>query len=226
MISIVIPCYGRADMTAACLQSIDENTRLDHELVLVDNGSPDGETWDLIGQTDCVSVFLSENVNYGRGANIGAIASSGDLIVFLNNDTEVRAGWLEPLVDAFSDKEVGIAAGRLEDPDGTLQHAGVTLFMDRGTLTAANVTTEEPSRELDVVAGTAMMIRRECFQSSGGHDPVYRNGYEDVDLCLRARAAGWKVRYCAESNVMHHKHQSGPSRWAYVREITTSHDRP
>ena len=212
--SIIIPCHGRLDLTERCLKSIYEHTT-DIELILVDNGSID-EHWDYFPSLQVTRISIDKNLGFARGCNIGAAAAKYDPL-FLNNDTEVRAGWLDPLRAALDDRDVGAVAGRLEFPDGRLQHAGVRLFV-RGVLTAENIETEQPAGEVQVVAGAALLVRREAWNSVAGFDPAFYNGYEDVDLCLRLGEAGWKIRYEPESTVMHHAHGSGPERWARVRE--------
>lgn len=148
---------------------------------------------------------------------MGAAYTHGDPIIFLNDDTEPQAGWLG-MLDAFDNPEVGIVGCRLVYADGLIQHAGVYLACEGGTLTAYNVHDDLPSREVEAVTGACLAIRRDLFDELDGFDEGYRNGYEDVDLCLRARAAGWKVWYVAEATVVHHESQSGPRRWESVRE--------
>ena len=221
LVSIVIPLYGRADLTAKCLDSIYANTEKPYELVLVNNGSTDSTVALQRLQpegTDLLWVSVSENVGFGRASNAGAAVASGEFLVMLNNDTEVRAGWLEALLAECSE-EVGAVAGRLENPDGTLQHAGVTLFYDsNGTLTAENIHEEREAGNADCLAGTALLVRAEAFRDVGGFDPCFYNGYEDVDLSLALSQAGWGLRYTPDSVVMHHLHQSGPSRWTHVQD--------
>jgi GT2 family glycosyltransferase len=145
----------------------------------------------------------------------------GDPIVFLNDDTEPEPGWLEALCVPFADPAIGITGARLTYPDGRIQHAGVYLDRPGGVLTAHNVLTDEPSREVDAVTGACMAVRRATWEQLGGFDTGFVNGYEDVDLCLRAQAAGWRVWYTADSRVVHHESQSGPARWAHVNQNVT-----
>lgn len=218
-VSIIIPCFGRKDLTAKCLDSIYANTPPVYELILVDNGSQDG-TWALLEflqPEKHQTIKISQNIGFGRATNVGAAASVMPFLLCLNNDTEVQPGWLEPLLAAMDDPKVGAAAGRLVNPDGSLQHAGVRLFHDsNGIYTAENIREEQPAGEAQCLAGTALLVRAEAWD--GGFDPGFYNGYEDVDLCLRIRQNGWTLAYTPESTVMHHCHASGPSRWARVRE--------
>jgi GT2 family glycosyltransferase len=119
---------------------------------------------------------------------------------------------------AFEDPGVGIVGCKLVDPNGDLQHTGIYFGLADGIVTAYNRLEEAPSGEVVAVTGACLMVRSDLFRELGGFDEGFRNGYEDVDLCLRARAKGWKVWYCADSVVMHHESQSGPARWTWVRE--------
>ena len=193
MTVIVIPTLDRSDLLANCLTALEQTAPgVPVEVV--------GFGWDF-----------AEHCNYGA-------QTAGDPIVFLNDDTEPSPGWLQALCEPFSDPRVGIVGARLTYPDGRIQHAGVYLDRPGGVLTAHNVLTDEPSRNVEAVTGACMAVRRECWDELDGFDPAYRNGYEDIDLCLRARAAGWTVRYAAESRGVHHESQSGPARWAHVNE--------
>ncbi len=135
--SVVIPAYNNADLTTACVDSIRAHS--DTEIVVVDNGSewpqPHGD----------ITITVTPNRGFARACNIGASAAHGDIIVFLNNDTVVTENWLDELLYPFEDEAIGVTGARLTYPDGTLQHAGVTLDFVDGVLTAHNILTDEPS---------------------------------------------------------------------------------
>ncbi len=187
----------------------------DAEIVLVDNGSDD-ETSELADADIVVNVW--PNRGFARGCNAGAAVASGDVLVFLNNDTEVTGGWLVPILESFQDDGVGIVGNRLVYGDGSIQHAGIYLDRPGGCLTAHNILTDEHSRDVEAVTGACMAVRADTFRQVAGFDHGFYNGYEDVDLCLKARELGWRIWYTAESTVIHYESQSGPSRWAAVRE--------
>ena len=154
--------------------------------------------------------------SFAENCNKGAEGATEDILIFLNDDTLPHVGWLQPLLDAFSDPEVGIVGARLLYPDGRIQHAGVYFDAPGGVLTAHNVTEDVESCDVDAVTGACLAIRRELFVACDGFDEGFDNGYEDVDLCLRVRAGGWRIRYCAESTLIHYESQSGPARWRSV----------
>lgn len=167
---------------------------------------------------DTKTIIADDPVSFAHNCNTGAKYVSGDVIVFLNDDTLPQPGWLDALLSAFDHFEVGIAGARLVYPDGRIQHAGVYLDWPGGVLTAHNELRDLPSRSVEAVTGACLAIRKTLFEDLGGFDAGFVNGYEDVDLCLRARADGWSIRYVAEATVIHYESQSGAARWSHVRE--------
>lgn len=217
--SVIVPMYGRADLSEQLLKTLAVDG-CDYELVVVDNGSDDdGATRRLLAGLDAQVVTVARNVGFTRAANIGASAASGDVLVFLNNDTEVPEGWLDPMLAGFDDHEVGIVGCKLVYPDGRLQHGGVKLVRTQGILEARHDdSAPDTRRHLTAVTGACMAVSRDCWRDVGGFFEGYFNGYEDVDLCLSAVTAGWKVLYEPATVIVHHEGASGPSRWFKVRE--------
>lgn len=212
LVSVVIPHYSRRSLTEACILALDEFTKEDFEIVLVDNG-----TGDTFWNVD-IEVHNPVNQGFAVACNQGAKAATGDVVVFLNNDTQVHADWLTPLVATLQDETVGAVGSRLLYPDGRVQHAGVRMAWDGGTLTAYNILEDGARRNVEAVTGACMAVSRDKFLSIGGFDEQYWNGYEDVDLCLSMRYMGWNVVYEPSSVVTHLESQSGPERWSRVRE--------
>lgn len=229
-VSVVIVCFNRLDLTQACFQSIVASDDLPAEIVFVDNASTDLTPEflrSLAGGLVPVQVAtLTQNVGWGRGANIGSQLAEGEYLLHLNNDTEVSKDWLTPLVREMDD-DIAVVAGTLRNPDGTIQHAGIQLYHDtNGTLVAENIKTEQPARDVECLSLAAALVRAEAWNQLGGIDPLFRNGYEDVDFCLRAKKAGWRLRYTPESEVMHIGSASGPERWTHVQDnIRTLNER-
>jgi Flp pilus assembly protein TadD len=133
----------------------------------------------------------------------------------LNNDTIPLQGWLNALVaDADAHPEAGMVGSKLLFADGTIQHAGVVF--DRQDLLpyhiyrglAADLPAVNQRREFQVVTGACMLVRRDVFQDLGGFDEEYRNGFEDVDLCLKAGAKGHAVIYQPRSVLYHLESQT------------------
>lgn len=207
-VAVVIPTFNRPDLLAKCREALAANTQ-GHRLVVVDNGfvgpamiRPNGgDVW----------VTEGRNLGFAAGCNLGARqVPDADVYVFLNDDTEPQPGWLPPLVAAADP----IAGCHLVYPDGSTQHAGITVGVEDGTLVARNRTTPHPSGLVDAVTGACMAVNGPWFRRMSGFDEGFWNGYEDVDLCLRAGGAS----YVAGSVVVHHESQSGPQRWTRVNE--------
>lgn len=211
--SVVIPYYGPRGLLDACLESLELGTD-DWELVIFDNNA-NGEKFD-----NDVDILLcaGKNVGFAEACNRGAKAASCDNVVFLNCDTEVTSGWLEPLKAVLQDDMVAAVGSKLLYPDGRTQHAGVRLAWDNGTLTAYNILEMGGRRDVEAVTGASMLVDRGKFCAIGGFDTGFWNGYEDVDLCIRFRECGWRVVYEPASVVMHHESATGPERWTKVRQ--------
>ncbi len=197
-VSIVVPLFNRWDMTAQCLASL---AGVDAEIITVDNGSTD-ETADRD-----VTIRNRRNRGFAVACNQGARASTGDTIIFLNNDTEPTNGWLESL--AMAAQAVGIAGPKLIYADGRIQSSGIWVDFDQPPgLEAVNRTDDHGSPFVHAVTGACLAIRRDLFNDLGAFDTGFWNGYEDVDLCLKARANGFRCLYEPRSVVVHHESQS------------------
>jgi len=215
-VTIVIPAHGNLELTRGCLEAIERTAGgVGHEVVVVDNGSPDG-TAAFLREAEAAgrlrAVLNAENAGFARACNQGAALARGDLVCFLNNDTIPHPGWLEALVAAAdADPHVGVAGARLLYPDGTIQHAGIVVGERGGEPCPRHVHLCHPgdaphvtrSRELQLVTGACLLVRRSLFERAGGFDEGYWNGHEDLDLCLKARAAGFRVLYCADAVLTH-----------------------
>lgn len=129
-------------------------------------------------------------------------------LLLINPDTEPQPGFLREMLFEGLNKRVGIVGCRLDYPDGRLQHAGVTWGPDNRPRYLGEWLSRHPdlieSYDCDAVSGACMLVRRQVWDALGGFDEDFVNGYEDVDLCTRAWVAGWRVRYCGRSRVVHH----------------------
>jgi GT2 family glycosyltransferase/glycosyltransferase involved in cell wall biosynthesis len=218
LVSIIIPIFNQPELTAACIASIYQhtaNTRFD--LILVDNGSAEPTQallQNLASQHPNVRLFRNaDNLNFAHGCNLGFAASQGDTVVFLNNDTIVTPHWLPPLVEALQQPGVAAVQPKLLYPDGTIQCIGV-VFSAKSQLGYPIYAGKQPehpwairSRAFQAVTGACMTLRASDFAELQGFDPIYINGQEDIDLCLRLndlykKSAGWVA---AESVVIHHE---------------------
>lgn len=209
-VSIVIPVRNLGAVTRRCLEVLLAERPLDTEIVVVDDGSTDDTPALLESMRDQIVVITHREARgFAIACNAGAEAATSGLLVFLNNDTEPQAGWLDALVgDAMSHERAAAIGARLLSADGTIQHAGMAFCHDLLPRHAyRGFPGDHPavarSRALAAVTGACMLVRRERFDAVGGFDEEFRNGFEDVDLCLKLRERGWETRYCAESVVVH-----------------------
>ena len=218
--SVVIPVYERADLLAPCLDALVAAGLDGVEIVLVDNASSDPAMAPLLSawESSARIVRNAANLGFATACNQGAEAAATPVVVFLNSDTEVWDGWIDPLLDALADPSVGMAGSRLLYPGGRVQHAGMALVpggipmhIHRGAPGSHPVATR--SRDLLMVTAACCAMPRELFGELGGFDAEYRNGFEDVDLCMRVARAGRRVRYRGDSVVTHHESMS-PGRLA------------
>jgi len=225
-VSIVIPVHGQAALTRRCLEALLPDLPPGCEVLVVDDASGD-ETPALLREFDdrIRTLSLAENVGFARACNAGAEAAAGELLIFLNNDTEPRAGWLDALLRcADGQPQAEIVGAKLIYPNGTVQHAGVVFGQDGypHNLYAGlpeNHPAVERSRRLQAVTAACMLVRRAAFEQAGGFDAGYENSLEDVDLCLRIGVAGGEVHYCHEAVVTHLESASRGRRDRFARSV-------
>jgi GT2 family glycosyltransferase len=209
--SIVIPVHERAGLTRQCVDTIlGQPPAVDFELIVVDDASRDETPTLLAGYGERLRVVtLETNAGFAGACNTGGGAATGELLVFLNNDTIPVTGWLDTLVaHADAHPQAGIVGAKLLFPNETVQHAGVVICQDGNPRHIyAGFPASHPvvnvSRPFQAVTAACMLVRREAFEAVGGFDDAYRNCLEDTDLCLQAGARGYEVRYCHESVLYH-----------------------
>lgn len=239
LVSIVIPVFNKVNFTRGCLQALFRNTgaNIPFEVIVVDNGSQD-ETPVFLRVASKLYPYLKvvrndENKGFAAACNQGAALAKGKYVLFLNNDTEVQRGWLEPLLEVLEkDPRVGAVGNRLLFPDGTIQHAGVVVVLTPDSpfpLGATHAYVKQPASfpeaerpfVYQAVTAACVMVRRSTFWEVGGFDEGYWNGYEDVDFCFKLGEKGWIIVYEPRSVVIHYESQSSPEqRFGKVGENT------
>jgi GT2 family glycosyltransferase len=212
-LSIVIPVYDNWWLTARCLSELDRLHRSGSvlfETIVVDNASTD-ETPRAIAAFPWVRYLRHEtNRNFAGACNAGARMAEAPLVLFLNNDAYPLGDAFAPMVRTFDRPEVVIVGGALFFEDGATQAAGLVVlpnahwhyyWRNLGRMWDAVI----QSRDALAVSGAAMAVRTSWFLENGGFDESYANGFEDVDLCLRAREQGRTIAYVANARFAHYE---------------------
>lgn len=210
---VVLNWNGRPYLEG-CLSSLAEQDHPDHFVVLVDNGSEDGSADFVRTRFPGVEILeLGENRRFAGGNNAGAahaLERGADVLLILNNDTEATPGFLRSLDGAFEDPAVGIAGPRVVHADRPerIWYGGGRFdpawgFARHRALRARVGAGADPAGPTDWVTGCALAVRAEVWRELGGLDEEFYIYAEDVDFCLRARAAGWSVAYVPAA-VLHH----------------------
>ena len=232
-IRVVVLNYKTADLTVACLRSIEGEVvaRGDTEVVVTDNASGDGSVEKISaaiaenGWTWATVMAMPANGGFAYGNNAGVRPVLGtpecpQYFLLLNPDTEARGLVIGPLFDFLErHPEAGIAGSRLEDPDGTIQRSAFRFHSVLGELDMGlrlGVITDlladhvvapaapDVARETDWVSGASFMVRARVFDEVGLMDEAYFLYFEETDFMFRAKKRGWSCWYVPESRVMHY----------------------
>lgn len=231
-ISVVIPTHDTRALTLRCLAGLEGGSARPEQVIVVDDGSTDDTARAIAQRHPEVQVLRNERaLGFSGAANRGLAEARGAILLLLNSDTEVPPDCMQGFARAFRDQEeLGVAGAALFDPDGTPQWSGgptpsmlwlfaassglgpwIGRLRRRGGVGLGNPTSNgrEPrgsrtAREVDWVAGTALAMRREVWESCGPLDERFTFYCQDLDLCLRAGEAGWRVRVLPQCRVLHH----------------------
>lgn len=209
LVSIIIPTKDHIDDLDKCIQSIlHKSTYSNYEIIVVENNSTEESTFEYYKQIESQDsrikvVYWKDEFNYSAINNFGVEFSKGEYILLLNNDTEVISeDWLEEMVGNLQREEVGAVGAKLYYPDDTVQHCGVLVGMDgiAGHL-SINATREDsgyfcrnivPSN-VSACTAACLMIKASVYKQINGLDPKFKVAFNDVDLCLRIREAGYLI---------------------------------
>jgi len=212
-VSFISALHNDLRLTQEMVRSLRETwpESVDGEIILVDDGSTDG-TRDWLGHLppgECRVVLLEQNSGFAAANNRGARQASGEILVFLNNDLVLLPGWLPPLLAAVTRFPDAGMIGNVQHrcADHALDHCGVSFDLLRRPY---HVRSRQPWKtwqsytRFPAVTAACCAVRRELFLQLDGFDEAFRNGYEDVDFCLRLRQAGWTNYVANRSRVLHH----------------------
>lgn len=228
LLSIIILNYKKPDLTLACLASLhqqfsEEFTDKKFEIILVDNASEDGSVkkfQEEIKKKNYSQITLianKENSGFSKGCNLGASKATGENLLFLNNDTLVKDKGIRNMVEYINKhSEVAILGGQLRNPDGSVQPSAgkfytpfnallLLLGMQRyGLLDSSPATISK----VDWIKGAIFMIQFKVFQKLGGFDEKIFMYTEDMELCYRAKQAGYEVYFYPQVTIIHEEYGS------------------
>lgn len=224
-ISIIIPTRDHGDDVDLCLRSLFERSSYqDVEVILIDNGSRDRpsleqfERWSEREPARLKVIPYDVPFNFSRINNYGVSKSSGDYLLFLNNDTEViTADWLEAMLEQAQRQPIGAVGAKLLYPDNTIQHAGVIVGLG-GVAGHSHkyfpadapgyFYTLQTINNFSAVTAACLMVRRAVFDEVGGFDESLAIAFNDVDFCLRLRRTGYRNVYLPHVVLYHHESKS------------------
>jgi GT2 family glycosyltransferase len=219
LVSIIIPTRDRAALLARCVDSILHRTNHPAlELLIVDNDSRDRRTarlLDRLATDQRVRVLRHPGpFNWSAMNNAAARVARGKILVLLNNDVEsLHPDWLSEMVELALRPEIGVVGARLLYPDGTVQHAGMTLGPGAvATHLLRGAARDDPghgemlhhTRSVAAVTGACMAMRHDVFDAVGGFEETHLAvTHNDVDFCLRVRARGLRVVCTPRAELLH-----------------------
>lgn len=219
-VSAVVVNYRARDHLLECVRSLRAEGVDD--VVVADNDSRDGSA-EALAALDPAARFLATgaNLGYGTAANRGAALATGDHLLVCNSDVVLEPGAVKALAEVLdADRRVAVVGPRVDNVDGTLYPSPRTFpdMVDAvghaflGPLAPGNRFTRRyrmldwdhgHGASVDWVSGCCFLVRREAWEALGGFDESYFMYAEDVDLCWRARRAGWTVAFEPSARVVH-----------------------
>lgn len=219
-VSIIIPTCAANGYIATCLNTLRTRTSYrDIEIICIDNIPADMPEWKSVVRAGADKVVdIPDSFNWSRFNNRAAAVAEGEFLLFLNDDIEVQQmDWLEALLEHAQRPEVGVVGPQLLYPDRKVQHAGIFLVtLGVGRHSFRFQAEDDPgyfglaltTRNVIAVTGACMLMRREVFESVRGFDEGLAVAFNDIDLCLRIRQAGFRNLWTPFAELYHHESAS------------------
>lgn len=224
LISVIIPNKDHTDDLELCLFSMTrKSTYRNYEILIVENNSEKEETFEyyrkLPDRYPKARVLTWEKeFNYSAINNFAAKEAKGEYLLFLNNDVEILTpDWMEEMLQNCQQENVAAVGAKLYYPDDTIQHAGVVLGL--GGIAGhimCRASKEDPGyfgrmisvQEISAVTAACMMVKKFDFDAVGGLDETFQVAFNDIDLCMKFRAAGKKIIFTPYAELYHYESKS------------------
>lgn len=217
-VSILLVLFNQAELTFECLRALRHALDTSCEVILVDNASSD-RTGALLDRIDGAKILRNaENLHFLRGVNLGADLATGRHLLLLNNDARLTPGSIAAAVERLeTEGDLGAVGGLITLLDGALQEAGSIIWRDGSCLgygRGADPWAAEFQfrRDVDYCSGAFLMMRRDLFERLGRFDEAFAPAYyEETDLCMRIRQAGYRISYDPRIRLSHFEFGSSSS---------------
>ncbi|MGI1690924.1 glycosyltransferase [Thermoanaerobacter uzonensis] len=220
-VSIIIPNKDHKEDIERCINSIiAKSTYKNYEIIIIENGSTEQSIFEYYNEItknyDFIRILVWNDIfNYSAINNFGARHAKGEILLFLNNDTEViNSDWLERMIEHVQRKDVGVVGAKLYYPGDTIQHAGVIIGIGGF---AGHSHKHYPStspgyfgrlkvvQNLSAVTGACLMVRKNVFEEVRGFDEEYPVALSDIDFCLKVRNKGYLVIWTPFAELYHYE---------------------
>ncbi len=202
--SILIPCFNGERYLKQCLETLFTTKGVSFETIIVDNASTDNSLEIARSYPPVTVIANGRNVGFPVAINQGASLAKGEFLVILNQDTEVEPNWLLELITVLrQNPKVAICGPKILDSKNRAAVQQLGVMVDRFGFAIYIQNLNQVRSEVFMVSGAAMVIRHDVFKTLGGFDEDYFIFEDDLDLCWRARLAGYKVMVDSSSIVFH-----------------------
>lgn len=232
LVSIIIPSKDHWQTLKTCINSIRKSTWKNYEIIIIENNSKEPETFEyynsLKDEPYIKVLYWEKEFNYSAINNFGFENAKGDHILLLNNDVEVISdNWLEEMLMYSQQTQVGAVGAKLYFPSGKIQHAGAIItnsHIDHSFKFYEGDSTGYNDRLITVqdytaVTAACIMIPRKVFTDVCGLEEIYKIAYNDMDLCLKIRNAGYRIVWTPYAELYHYESESRGQNDTIIKKI-------
>ncbi|WP_204218595.1 glycosyltransferase family 2 protein [Desulfurella amilsii] len=217
-ISIIIPNKDHKEDLEKCINSILKSTYKNYEIIIAENNSTDKITFEYYDYLKNIYSFIKviewgKPFNYSAINNFAVLSTTGDILLFLNNDIEpINNNWLEEMLMFVQRDDVGAVGAKLFYPNNTIQHAGVIIGLGgvadhshkyfpgdaNGYFMRLKIV-----QNVSAVTGACLMTKKSVFMQVGGFDELYQIAFNDIDFCLKIRQKGYLIVFTPFAKAYH-----------------------